>query len=115
MNLAAVNHSTIFAYNDIIAYADDAIVSKTIIKRTGGNVSLFAFAAGQGLSEHTAPFDAMIQIIDGQAEVIIAGQSYHVMQGNTIIMPANVPHAVKANQNFKMLLIMIKENAVVSQ
>ena len=114
MSTTAVNPATVFSFNDIIEYAKDAIVSKTIIKRSGGNVSLFAFDAGQGLSEHTAPFDAMVQVIDGQAEVIINGQSYIVPQGNTIIMPANISHAVKANERFKMVLTMIKETIATS-
>lgn len=89
-------------------YQEGAIVSKEILKKDTGTVSLFAFDRGQGLSEHTAPFDAMVSIIDGKAEVIISGKSHHLSAGEMIIMPANLPHALKANERFKMMLIMIR-------
>lgn len=91
-----------------IAYQADSVVSKTLINKQAGTVTLFAFDAGQGLSEHTAPFDAMVYILDGEAEVIISGTSHVVKNGELIIMPAHEPHALKANQQFKMMLIMIK-------
>jgi len=85
------------------------VVSRTLIDKKVGTLTLFAFGEGQGLSEHTAPYDATIQVIDGEAEVIIEGVSYQVGAGQMIIMPANRPHSVRANQRFKMLLIMIRD------
>ena len=85
-------------------------MSKTVLKKQTGNISLFAFDKGEALSEHTAPFDAMIQVVDGKGEIIIGGKSYMVSSGQTIIMPANIPHAVKAVEKFKMVLTMIKSN-----
>lgn len=93
---------------DLIGYQDGSIVSKEIIKRDKGTVTLFAFAEGQALSEHTAPFDALVYIIDGSAEVIISGQPSALKAGEVIIMPANKPHALKALKRFKMLLVMIR-------
>jgi len=92
----------------LIACQDDSVVSKTLIKRKVGTVSLFAFDKGQGLSEHTAPFDAMVQVLDGVAEVVIAGNAMRVCAGEMIVMPADAPHALTAIEPFKMLLIMIK-------
>ena len=94
--------------NDMITYQDGSVVSRTLIDKKVGTLTLFAFGAGQGLSEHTAPYDATIQVIDGEAEVIIEGKSHAVVAGQLIIMPANLPHSVRANQRFKMLLIMIR-------
>ena len=94
--------------NDMITYQDGSVVSRTLIDKKVGTLTLFAFGAGQGLSEHTAPYDATIQVIDGEAEVIIEGKSHAVVAGQLIIMPANRPHSVRANQRFKMLLIMIR-------
>ena len=97
-----------FTLNDTIAYADDSVVSKTLLKKDSGNVTLFSFDQGQGLSEHTAPFDAVVQIFDGSAEIRIGGEAKTVSAGEMIVMPANVPHALQAKERFKMLLIMIK-------
>ncbi len=94
---------------DAIDYASDSIVSKTLIKRETGTLTLFAFDKGQALSEHTAHFDAAVLILDGEAEVTIGGVSHTLRRGEFIIMPADVPHAVKASEKFKMLLTMIKE------
>ena len=91
-----------------LAYAPDAIVSKTLIKKEKGTVTSFAFDKGQGLGEHTAPFDAMVHIVDGEAEVLINGKQHIVKTGEFIIMPANIPHALNAITPFKMLLIMIR-------
>jgi quercetin dioxygenase-like cupin family protein len=99
-----------FAFNNIIEYAANSVVSKTIIKKPTGTVTLFSFDKGEALSEHTAPFDALVQIIDGSAEVIIDGKSHLVEIANSIILPANVPHALKAVSRFKMLLTMIRSN-----
>jgi len=91
-----------------VAYIDGAVVSKTLIKNDSGTVTLFAFEAGQGLSEHTAPFDALVQILDGEAHITIGGAPQTVTAGEMIIMPANVPHALQAEKAFKMLLVMIR-------
>ncbi|MBC8213118.1 MAG: cupin domain-containing protein [Candidatus Marinimicrobia bacterium] len=90
-------------------YQADSVVSKTLIKKETGTVTLFAFDKGQGLSEHTAPFDAMVQIVDGEAEILIDGTPHIVKSGEMIIMPANKPHALKAVEKFKMMLVMIKK------
>ena len=100
--------SKIFGYSDSVEYAGGAIVSKTVLKKETGNISLFAFAKGEALSEHTAPFDAMIEVVDGKAEIIIGGKSYFLESGQNIIIPADIPHAVKASEKFKMVLTMIK-------
>jgi len=92
----------------IVEYQEDAVVSRTIIDKQTGNVTLFSFDKGQGLKEHTAPFDALISIIDGKAEITISGKAHQLKAGQTIIMPANEPHAVKAVSKFKMMLVMIK-------
>ncbi|OIP04634.1 MAG: cupin [Bacteroidetes bacterium CG2_30_32_10] len=92
----------------IIDYAKGAVVSKTIIKKETGNVSLFVFDKGEGLSEHTAPFDAMVQVIDGKACIIIGGVENNLEKGESIIMPANITHALKAITPFKMILTMVK-------
>jgi len=92
----------------LVDYANDAVVSKTLIKKESGTVTLFSFDKGQGLSEHTAPFNAMVQVVDGEAIVTIANKEYELAAGEFIIMPANVPHALEAKQQFKMLLTMIK-------
>jgi len=93
---------------DMAAYQDGAIVSRQIIKADAGNVTLFAFDVGQELSEHTAPFDALVHVLDGEAEVIIAGRGFHLRTGDAIVLPAGQPHAVKALARFKMLLTMIR-------
>lgn len=95
--------------NGLVDYQDGSVVSKEIIKKETGSVTLFAFDKGQGLSEHTAPFDALVYIFDGKAEISIAGKQYSLNSGETIIMPANKPHSLKAIYRFKMLLVMIKE------
>lgn len=94
--------------NNLVDYQDGAVVSKEIIKKDAGSVTLFAFDKGQGLSEHTAPFDALVYIFDGKAEITVAGKQHSLKVGETIIMPANKPHALKAVERFKMLLVMIK-------
>lgn len=92
----------------MIAYQEGAVVSKTIIKKETGTVTLFSFDEGQGLSEHTAPFDALVYIPEGEVEVKISGKPYNLKQGEMIIMPANEPHSLKALKRFKMMLVMIK-------
>ncbi len=93
---------------DLVAYADDSIVSKTILDKPAGTVTLFAFDEGQKLSEHTVPYDAIVQVVDGVGQIIIDGGANDVCAGGIIIMPANVPHAVVAEEKFKMLLIMVR-------
>jgi len=93
----------------LIEYSDNSIVSREIVKTKTGTLTLFAFAAGQGLSEHSAPFDAIVQILDGEAELMIGGKIIPAEAGETVLMPANIPHAVSAHKKFKMLLIMIRE------
>ncbi len=93
---------------DMIDYQADSIVSRTIIDQKTGTLTLFAFGQGQGLSEHTAPFDALVYLLDGEAEVTISGKPLRVTAGEMVIMPANEPHAVKALTGFKMMLVMIR-------
>lgn len=97
-----------FNLSENISYAISAVVSKTLLKRETGTVTLFSFDAGQGLSEHTAPFDAMVYILDGKAVITIGGKPHPVKSGEMIIMPANISHALQAEERFKMLLIMIR-------
>ncbi|MCK9621462.1 MAG: cupin domain-containing protein [Methylobacter sp.] len=92
----------------LVNYQQGAVVSKTIIDKDTGTVTLFAFAMGQGLSEHTAPFDALVQVLDGEVEIKISGTPFHLKQGEIIIIPAHEPHALKAVSDFKMLLTMIR-------
>ena len=93
---------------DLIEVQEGSIVSRTIIDKKAGTVTLFAFDCGQGLSEHTAPFDALVYVLDGAVEVTISGKTFHLEKGQMIIMPANEPHALKATKRLKMLLTMIK-------
>ena len=99
---------TPFNLENHIDYADGSVVSQTLLKKTTGNITLFAFDAGQGLSEHTAPFDAVVYILDGQARITIGGKENTVSSGQMLIMPANVSHALHAEERFKMLLVMIR-------
>ena len=92
----------------LVDYQDGSVVSKEVIKKDKGTVTIFAFDKGQGLSEHTAPFDALVYIFDGKAEITIAGKQHNLKAGETMIMPANKPHSLKAQECFKMLLVMIK-------
>lgn len=92
----------------MVGYQEGAVVSRQITKAEAGNVTLFAFDKDQGLSEHTAPYDALVHVLEGEAEVTIAGKPFHLKAGDAIIMPANDPHALKAIQKFKMLLTMIR-------
>ncbi len=94
--------------DELVAYQTDSVVSKTLIDKKIGTITLFSFDAGQGLSEHTAPYDAFIQVVDGEAEVTIEDDIHTVKAGQMIIMPAHKPHAVKAVKPFKMLLVMIR-------
>ena len=93
---------------DMVNYQKGSVVSQTIIDKKTGTVTLFAFDQGQGLSEHKAPFDALIQVLDGEVEITISGKPYNLKQGEFIIMPANEPHSLKAIKRFKMMLVMIR-------
>jgi len=99
-----------FSYADSIVYAEKAVVSKHVLKKETGNISLMSFDKGEGLTEHTSPFDAVVQIVDGKADIIINGVSNILEAGETIIMPANNPHALKAIERFKMVLTMIRSS-----
>ena len=105
----AFDLASVYSLKDSIAYAENATVSKIITKAKNGNTTLFAFDKGQNLSEHTAPFDAIVVVVDGVCSVTIDGNPHTIEEGEMIIMPANIPHALEAIEAFKMLLIMIKE------
>jgi len=94
---------------NLVEYQEGSVVSKQIIKKEIGNVTLFAFDEGEGLSEHTAPFDAMVYVLEGEGEIVISGDPNIVIAGEFIIMPANKPHALNAHKRFKMMLVMIRE------
>jgi len=98
----------ISSMKDMVVYHDGSIVSKEIIKKTTGTVTVFAFDKGQGLSEHTAPFDALVYVLDGETEITISGKPHHLKQGEMIIMPGGEPHSLKAVKRFKMMLVMIR-------
>ena len=97
-----------FQYSDLVQYQEGSIVSRTIINKKTGTVTVFAFDKGQKLSEHTAPFDALVEVIDGTASIIIEGTEHKVISGQQIIMPADKPHGVNADEQFKMVLVMIR-------
>lgn len=97
-----------FKMTDLVTYQDGAVVSKEIIRKPTGTVTLFAFDRDQGLSEHTAPFDALVCILDGEAEILISGEPHRLGAGEMIIMPGGKPHALKAVQRFKMMLVMVR-------
>ena len=94
----------------LVDYADGAIVSRTIAENQSGTITVFAFDDGQNLSEHTAPFDALVQVLDGKAEYVIGGKGVEVSAGEIILMPANIPHAVNSIGRFKMLLTILRSN-----
>ena len=96
--------------SQLVEYSDNGVISKRVLENSSGNITLFSFDKDQKLSEHSAPFDAFIQVLDGKAKIIIGGKPNILLPGDSIIMPANVPHAVYAEEQFKMLLTMIKGN-----
>ena len=106
--MAKTASSQILSMNGMIEYQEGSIVSRVILKSEAGNVTLFAFDKGQELSEHSAPYDALVQVLDGEVEIRISGKPFMVKSGEGIIMPANDPHAVLAVEKFKMLLTMVK-------
>lgn len=107
--MATAPKSEILHMADLVAYNDGSVVSRQITKAEAGNVTLFAFDQDQELSEHTAPYDALLHVLDGEAEVKVSGKPFHLKAGDAIIMPANEPHAIKALARFKMLLTMIRK------
>lgn len=106
--MSTTTKSQILHLAEMVNYQEGSVVSRQITKAEAGNVTLFAFDTGQGLSEHTAPFDALVHILEGEAEVVISGVPSYLKAGDAIIMPANEPHALKAVRRFKMLLTMIR-------
>jgi len=92
----------------LVTYAPGAVVSRTLVDKDKGTVTLFAFDSGQGLSEHSAPYDALVVVVDGRAGVTVGGNPVEVAAGETVLLPANVPHSLRAVERFKMLLIMIR-------
>jgi len=105
---SAVAKGVPFDLSGNVSYSIGSVVSKTLLRKNTGNITLFSFDEGQGLTEHTSPYDAVVYILDGKAEVVIGGEPWAVMAGEMMIMPANIPHALNAVNRFKMLLIMIR-------
>lgn len=103
-----INAAEVYQLVDMVNYQSGSVVSREIIKQDSGNITIFAFDAGQGLSEHKAPFDALVYILDGKAEISIADKLHSVAKGEIIILPANIAHALQAKEQFKMALIMIR-------
>ncbi len=106
--MASVQKRQILQLTDLVDYQDGSIVSRPVIKSDQGNITIFAFAGGQELSEHTAPFDALLHVLEGEIEVTISGQAYHLNSNEAIILPANEPHAVKARSHSKIILTMLR-------
>ncbi len=107
--MATFEKEIVFSLEDVIEYTQGGVISKQVTKSKGGNLTLFSFDKEQGLSEHKTPFDAIVLILDGEAEITIGGKLHLLKKGDSIIMPANVPHALKAVERFKMLLTMIRD------
>lgn len=107
--MATAPKSEVLHMAELTSYQEGSVVSRQITKSEAGNVTLFAFDKDQELSEHTAPYDALVHLLDGEAEIRISGVSFHLKAGNAIIMPADEPHALRAIQKFKMLLTMIRK------
>ncbi len=108
MNETRESESVSMNLNELLKYQSGAVVSKVLLKKSSGNITLFAFDKGEGLSEHTAPFDAFVHITDGEAEITISGKQQILRGGEAIVMPAGEPHSLKAIAAFKMILVMIK-------
>jgi quercetin dioxygenase-like cupin family protein len=100
---------------DLVAYQPGSVVSRVLLKKETGNVTLFAFGRGEELSEHTVPFDALVTLVDGKAEITIGSDAFPIEAGETITLPANVPHAVRAVEDFKMMLVMLRNRGKSSQ
>lgn len=103
-----INAAEVYQFADMVNYQSGSVVSREIIKKESGNITVFAFDTGQGLSEHKAPFDALVYILDGKAEITIDGDLHSVSKGEIIILPANIAHALQAKEQFKMALTMIR-------
>lgn len=108
---ARLPHSEAHTLADLLEVGPGAVVSRTLLKRGSGNITLFAFDTGEGLSEHTAPFDAFVQVVQGAVELTIGGEAVTATAGQAVVMPAEVPHSVRATAPLKMLLVMIREPA----
>jgi quercetin dioxygenase-like cupin family protein len=108
LNKKAILKSQIMNTTSLVEYQEGSIVSRTLIDKKAGTVTFFAFDEGQGLSEHVAPYDALVSILDGEAEIVVSGKAFSLKEGEMIILPANKPHALKAIKKFKMMLTMIK-------
>jgi quercetin dioxygenase-like cupin family protein len=108
MNPSETPAASPLATHNLVAYQEGAVVSRTLLKRAGGTITLFAFDEGQGLSEHTAPFDAVVHVLDGTADITVAGVSIDASAGQLVLMPANQPHALAARTRFTMVLTMIR-------
>ena len=106
-----MEHSKPETLIDLLDYQEKGIASRILLKKKSGSVTLFGFDAGQELSEHQTPFDALVQVIEGEAEIRIAADTFHLRAGRTLLLPANVPHAVRAPKRFKMILTMIRDEA----
>ena len=109
VDLTKIDNSLVYK-SDIINYQENSVVSRTIIDKLVGSITFFAFAEDQGLSEHSTPFDALVYLIDGEAEVVISGKPYRLKKDELIILPANEPHSLSAITKFKMMLVMIKSS-----
>ena len=103
-----INAAEVYQLKEMVAYQEGSVVSREIIKKETGNVTIFAFGAGQGLSEHSSPFDAIVTVLDGKAQVSIDGKLYELISGEMIVLPANIPHSLHAQEMFKMSLTMIR-------
>ena len=107
-NTPSIPPATAVVLDDLVEYGKGSVVSRTIVKNAAGTLTLFAFDEGEGLSEHTAPFDALVMVLDGEADLTIGTKAVKTIKGQSVLMPANVPHALKASKPFKMLLVMIR-------
>ena len=106
--MATIEKGKVFKATEVIEYTDGGVVSKEFIHSNAGSVTVFSFDAGQGLSEHTAPFDALIQVIDGVMQLTVEGQTFDIKAGETFIIPSGAHHSVKADERFKMMITMIR-------
>ena len=104
-----ISASEVLKLADLVAYKSDAIVSRTLISKSGGTITMFAFAAGQGLSEHTAPFDALVCVLEGDCKLTLGGKVLKLSAGEIVLMPANVPHALESLSHLKMMLVMLRQ------
>jgi len=102
-------YAKVFVLKDIVSYQDGTVASRMLVNKKAGSITVFSFDENEGLSEHTAPYDAVVTVLDGECEVWVAGQTFQMKEGHTIIFPANIPHALSAITKFKMILTMIRE------